>query len=319
MHRKARLTGRSNCDVVCSAYFLSASPSFCLRCCFISHHLWKAENPIYISDTASAWLCACTATREMHGAAPLLWRHAHRRCCCSSGGRGPRQRSGGAKSDGTSSSISSSISTLSSASATSWRSRLTAAQACMYSSSSSPASAQRVVAAAAAATASRHSGADISRGRSRSSGALRCSASASDDVSASPSSQVPVAAYVHLPFCKRKCFYCDFPVEAVGANPSGRERERLLAPFQTPLPLLLRCFWLCACPPRPCLTHSTQLTHTNTPSNTHTQSHRIGHTRQARARAWRRTSTRCCARSRRRRVSTTRRASRSRASTLAAG
>lgn len=30
----------------------------------------------------------------------------------------------------------------------------------------------------------------------------------------------PVYRYrsVHLPFCKRKCFYCDFPVEAIGQN-----------------------------------------------------------------------------------------------------
>lgn len=32
---------------------------------------------------------------------------------------------------------------------------------------------------------------------------------------------VPTAAYVHIPFCRRRCFYCDFPVYVVGDRSRG--------------------------------------------------------------------------------------------------
>ncbi len=32
---------------------------------------------------------------------------------------------------------------------------------------------------------------------------------------------IPSSAYVHIPFCRRRCFYCDFPVFVVGDNSRG--------------------------------------------------------------------------------------------------
>lgn len=32
---------------------------------------------------------------------------------------------------------------------------------------------------------------------------------------------VPTAAYVHIPFCRRRCFYCDFPISVVGDRLRG--------------------------------------------------------------------------------------------------
>ena len=34
---------------------------------------------------------------------------------------------------------------------------------------------------------------------------------------------LPRAVYVHLPFCRRRCFYCDFPIVAVGDRPGAAD------------------------------------------------------------------------------------------------
>lgn len=36
----------------------------------------------------------------------------------------------------------------------------------------------------------------------------------------------PTAAYLHIPFCQRRCFYCDFAISVVGDGPLGEFRQR---------------------------------------------------------------------------------------------
>lgn len=43
------------------------------------------------------------------------------------------------------------------------------------------------------------------------------------DEGTAPTFPEPTAAYLHLPFCKKKCLYCDFPVIAVGLRPDAEK------------------------------------------------------------------------------------------------
>ena len=52
----------------------------------------------------------------------------------------------------------------------------------------------------------------------------------------------PRSAYIHMPFCRRRCFYCDFPIQVVGSKPNAAD-----SPAQAYVSLLHR--ELAATPP----------------------------------------------------------------------
>lgn len=52
----------------------------------------------------------------------------------------------------------------------------------------------------------------------------------SDKSIISITSAFPTAAYIHIPFCRRRCFYCDFPIYVVGNTKRG-ETSRSISQY----------------------------------------------------------------------------------------
>ncbi|MBI4782019.1 MAG: coproporphyrinogen III oxidase [Oscillatoriophycideae cyanobacterium NC_groundwater_1537_Pr4_S-0.65um_50_18] len=48
-----------------------------------------------------------------------------------------------------------------------------------------------------------------------------------DQVSTATLADRPTAAYVHIPFCRRRCYYCDFPISVVGDRPPQWQQGQL--------------------------------------------------------------------------------------------
>ena len=53
----------------------------------------------------------------------------------------------------------------------------------------------------------------------------------------------PRSCYVHLPFCRRRCFYCDFSIAVVGDSPKQGVMDRYVEPLRRELMLYHHPQW----------------------------------------------------------------------------